>query len=64
VPEGLEDVSFYPNLFALLAEDPAWTEENLRKLAGENLIRVFSDVEKVKLNFLKLRKFNKSQISS
>jgi len=52
VPEGLNDVSFYPDLFTLLAEDPAWTEENLRKLAGENLIRVFTDVERVSLKTL------------
>ncbi|XP_059478482.1 dipeptidase 1-like [Neocloeon triangulifer] len=48
VPEGLNDVSFYPDLFTLLALDPAWTEANLRKLAGENLIRVFTDVERVR----------------
>jgi microsomal dipeptidase-like Zn-dependent dipeptidase len=47
VPTGLSDVSFFPDLFALLAEDTAWTVENLRKLAGENLIRVFADVETV-----------------
>jgi membrane dipeptidase len=50
VPTGLSDVSFYPDLFTLLAEDTAWTEENLRKLAGENLIRVFADVETVFIN--------------
>jgi membrane dipeptidase len=55
VPEGLNDVSYYPDLFALLAEDPAWTEENLRKLAGENLIRVFSDVERVHFFFIFLK---------
>ncbi|XP_059478481.1 dipeptidase 1-like [Neocloeon triangulifer] len=47
-PEGLEDVSGFPNLFAKLAEDPAWTEENLRKLASDNFIRVFRDVERVR----------------
>jgi microsomal dipeptidase-like Zn-dependent dipeptidase len=45
----LEDVSTFPNLFARLAADPIqpWSEEDLRKLAGENFIRVFKDVEKV-----------------
>ncbi|XP_065341461.1 dipeptidase 1-like [Cloeon dipterum] len=47
-PVGLSDTSYYPDLFALLAEDPNWTEANLRKLAGENLIRVFTDVERVR----------------
>ena len=46
VPEGLEDVSRYPNLFGKLL-DNGWSEENFAKLAGLNLIRVFRDVEKV-----------------
>ncbi len=46
VPEGLEDVSQYPNLFGKLL-DNGWSEENLAKLAGLNLLRVFRDVEKV-----------------
>ena len=44
--EGLDDVSGYPKLFAELIKR-GWTDENLRKLAGENLMRVFSEVEKV-----------------
>ncbi len=36
---GLEDVSTYPALFAALL-DRGWSETNLRKLAGENLLRV------------------------
>jgi microsomal dipeptidase-like Zn-dependent dipeptidase len=48
VPYGLSDVSYYPDLFALLAEDPIWTEENLRKLASENFIRVFTEAERVR----------------
>ncbi|KAL3831967.1 hypothetical protein ACJMK2_023655, partial [Sinanodonta woodiana] len=46
-PVGLEDVSKYPYLFAELNRR-GWTEEDLRKLAGENLIRVFSKVERVR----------------
>ena len=39
-PEGLKDVSEYPNLFAeLLAR--GWAETDLEKVAGLNLLRVF-----------------------
>nr|KAG5687970.1 hypothetical protein BaRGS_023094 [Batillaria attramentaria] len=46
LPIGLEDVSTYPALFAELVKR-RYTEEDLMKLAGKNLIRVFMDVEKV-----------------
>ena len=46
MPEGLEDVSRYPNLFLELAER-GWSEEDLGKLAGNNIIRVFKQVEEV-----------------
>ncbi|HJQ11203.1 MAG TPA: dipeptidase [Gemmatimonadaceae bacterium] len=46
VVEGLEDVSRYPNLFAELARR-GWSDSDLRKLAGENLLRVFSQAESV-----------------
>ncbi|KZC04444.1 Dipeptidase 1 [Dufourea novaeangliae] len=43
-PTGLEDVSKYPELFAeLLAR--GWSEKDIQKLAGLNLIRVFKAVE-------------------
>lgn len=45
---GLKDVSRYPYLFAELLQDPAWTEEDLKKLAGLNFLRVFRQVEKVR----------------
>nr|XP_011312634.1 PREDICTED: uncharacterized protein LOC105272276 [Fopius arisanus] len=47
-PTGLEDVSRYPQLFATLLEDPTWTEEDIKKLVGLNLLRVFSKVEQVR----------------
>nr|XP_045592336.1 dipeptidase 1-like [Procambarus clarkii] len=47
LPEGLEDVSRYPYLFAELLADPSWSLEDLRNLAGHNLLRVMRDVEKV-----------------
>ena len=43
---GLEDVSKYPDLFAELARR-GWTEADLRKLAGENLLRAFAQAEAV-----------------
>jgi membrane dipeptidase len=44
VPVGLEDVSDFPNLFAELARR-GWTETELRKLAGENLLRAWREAE-------------------
>ncbi len=44
VPVGLEDVSTFPALFAELARR-GWTDEELRKLAGENLLRVMREAE-------------------
>jgi membrane dipeptidase len=43
---GLEDVSKYPDLFAELARR-GWSDADLRKLAGENLLRVFESAERV-----------------
>jgi membrane dipeptidase len=43
-PVGLEDVSTYPSLFAELAKR-GWSEADLRKLAGENLLRVWREAE-------------------
>ncbi len=45
-PEGLEDVSTYPALFAELIRR-GWKDGDLAKLAGGNLIRTFELVEKV-----------------
>jgi membrane dipeptidase len=43
---GLEDVSTYPALFAELSRR-GWSEADLRKLAGENLLRVLRAAEGV-----------------
>ena len=45
-PVGLEDVSTYPALFAELSRR-GWTEQDLRKLAGENLLRAWREAEAV-----------------
>jgi len=46
VVQGLEDVSTYPALFAELARR-GWSDADLRKLAGENVLRVMSDAQRV-----------------
>ena len=50
-PRGLEDVSKYPNLFAELLKDPTWSEEDVRLIAGMNLLRVLRSVEMVRENW-------------
>jgi hypothetical protein len=42
-PKGIEDVGTYPYLFAELMGH-GWSAEELVKLAGGNLLRVFSEV--------------------
>jgi membrane dipeptidase len=44
LPAGLEDVSTYPDLFAELLKR-GYSEEELRKIAGENMLRVLRGVE-------------------
>lgn len=44
--EGLEDVSAFPALFTELSRR-GWSEGALRKLAGENLLRVMEEAEAV-----------------
>jgi membrane dipeptidase len=46
MPEGLEDVSGYPRLFAALA-DRKWSTADLAKLAGQNALRVLRAAEDV-----------------
>lgn len=53
VPQGLEDVSTYPTLFAELMATGKWTVDDLRKLAGLNFLRVMQEVEKVRDEFKK-----------
>lgn len=54
-PPDVVDVSKYPDLFAALLEK-GWTEEELAKIAGKNIIRVLTENEKVRfcLEILKL----------
>jgi membrane dipeptidase len=45
-PEGLSDVSMYPNLFAELIRR-GWSDADLKLLAGENVLRAMEQAEKV-----------------
>jgi membrane dipeptidase len=45
-PEGLSDVSMYPNLFAELIRR-GWSDADLKLLAGENVLRALGEAEKV-----------------
>jgi membrane dipeptidase len=51
---GLEDVSKFPYLFAELSRR-GWTDADLRKLAGENLLRAFKQAEVVSARLKKAR---------
>jgi membrane dipeptidase len=46
LPKGLEDVSTYPALLAELMRR-GWSDEDVRKVAGENILRVMAEAEKV-----------------
>ena len=51
---GLEDVSAYPRLFAELSRR-GWSEADLKKLAGENVLRAFTQAEIVSARLRKAR---------
>lgn len=53
--DGLEDVSKFPALFAELARR-GWTDADLRKLAGGNVLRVMRQAEMVSTRLRKERK--------
>jgi membrane dipeptidase len=46
MPEGLEDVSTFPALFAELSRR-GYTDEELMKIAGRNILRVMRDAERI-----------------
>ena len=53
-PDGLEDVSKFPALFAELIRR-GWSDADLKKLAGQNLLRVFRAAEAVAARLQKER---------
>ncbi|UJR21361.1 hypothetical protein I4U23_024453 [Adineta vaga] len=46
-PEGLEDVSTYPKLIEYLVSQGNWTDADIIKLAGGNILRVLEENEKI-----------------
>ncbi|HEX9165082.1 MAG TPA: dipeptidase [Gemmatimonadales bacterium] len=54
VIDGLEDVTTYPALFAELSRR-GWSEADLRKLAGENILRAMSAAETVAMRLRRER---------
>ncbi len=46
LPEGLKDVSGYPNLVAVLLER-GYSQDDIEKICGGNILRVWSEVERV-----------------
>lgn len=54
VPVGLEGVDDYPALLAELLRR-GWTDEEVKKLAGHNVLRVFREAEKVSQRLRKER---------
>ena len=54
MPVGLEDTSKFPHLFAELVKR-GWSDADLRKLAGENILRVIREAEGVALRIEKTR---------
>jgi len=45
-PTGLKDVSYYPNLVRHLLER-GYSDDDIRKILGENTLRVWAEVERV-----------------
>ena len=54
VPEGLEDVSMFPHLFAELIRR-GWSDGDLKKLAGQNVLRAMRAAESAAARLQKVR---------
>jgi membrane dipeptidase len=54
VPEGLEDVSTFPQLFAELIRR-GWSDRDLKKLAGQNVLRALRAAESTAARLKKVR---------
>ncbi|MCU0291747.1 MAG: dipeptidase [Thermoanaerobaculaceae bacterium] len=60
-PVGLEDVSKYPALLAELLRR-GWTPAEIKKVAGQNLLRVLRDAEKVAARLQRQRRPSEAHI--
>ena len=63
LPVGMEDVSRYPALFAELMRR-GWSDANLKKLAGENLLRAFRQAERTAARLQREREPSTATIES
>jgi len=61
LPEGLQDVSTFPVLLAELSRR-GWSEADLRKVAGENVLRAMAQAERVAARLQKERKASNKTI--
>jgi membrane dipeptidase len=61
-PTGLDDVSSYPRLLAELARR-GWSDAELRKLAGENILRVMTQAEAVAARLAKEKPASNARIA-
>ncbi|CAF1185547.1 unnamed protein product [Rotaria sordida] len=53
-PEGLEDVSTYPKIIEYLISQGNWTNDDIIKLIGGNIIRVIEENEKISRDLQKI----------
>jgi membrane dipeptidase len=63
MPEGLEDVSRFPRLFAELIRR-GWSDADLKKLAGENMLRVLREAEATAQRLQKARPASTATLES
>ncbi|MEP7347109.1 MAG: dipeptidase [Gemmatimonadaceae bacterium] len=61
LPEGLQDVSTFPVLLAELSRR-GWSEADMRKVAGENVLRAMAQAERVAARLQKERKASNKTI--
>jgi len=55
LPNGLKDVSCYPNLIFELMKN-GYTEEDIKKICSDNFLRAWSDAERTALELQSSKK--------
>jgi membrane dipeptidase len=63
VVQGLEDVSKYPTLIAELLKR-GYTDQDIKKIAGQNVLRIMRQAEKVSVDLKKKRGPSSATIES